>query len=526
MKQIEQQTIQEIGIPSLVLMERASLAITKAIQKRAGKKEKIAILCGNGNNGGDGVACARQLYLAGYEVSIIMACIEETTPIEQALEKDIFSVELRQQLHIALHIGIPIYGRKSVQEYPILVDAVFGIGLKREITGELAFWFEQINREKHWVLAVDIPSGVCADNGKVLGTALYAKQTITFGFMKRGLLLYPGAEYAGVIEIEKADILRGTIPVSCFYYEKEDLYSLLPVRKSYSHKGSYGKIVFLAGSKNMSGASYLSAMASYRMGAGMVRIVTTEANREILQNQLPEAMLTTYEDEETEQNLEKIAKEVIDFADVLAVGPGLSTSKIAERLLKKVFYLAKEKEIPCVIDADALNIIAKWLTEELDTEFLMLEKNNLEYSKRRIEQLGKIVPKNTVITPHLGELERILSLPVKRIVQSLLDVADICTYNNEIAVVIKDARTIVAKEEKRYINQSGNHGMATAGSGDVLTGIIATLLVGKEPLEAACIGCYIHGLAGDMAAEKWGFASVMAGSLLEEIPNVLRVYER
>lgn len=525
MKQIEKETIEGAGLPSLVLMERAALALTAAVQKKAEKLQtvcpvRIGIICGNGNNGGDGVACARHLFLAGYDVKVLLVCQPNGEITKEQLEQMRMTEELRMQLQTALWIGVPIFGGCVTKDYDIIVDAVFGIGLHREITGELATMICRLNEEKHWVIAADIPSGIAAGDGKVLGVAVRADETIAFGFMKRGLLLYPGASYAGKITIEEAGILRGTYPVHVTYYKRDDLPELLPKREKYSNKGTFGKVFMLAGAENMSGAAYFSAMAAYRMGAGMVRLATAAENRLILQSTLPEALLTTYEKNASDEEIDRIVQAAEVFADVLVAGPGLSQGTIQEILLWRFLELAKDKNIPCVLDADALNILAKKLDAEQERG--VFGENPEEIPKKRMERLGAWLPKNTVLTPHLGELRRLLALPVKKIAESLLDAADICTYNNEIVVVMKDARTIVAQGDRRYINVAGNEGMATAGSGDVLTGIIAALMAaGKEPFEAACAGCFVHGLAGDAATEKLGSASVMAGSLLEMLPDVL-----
>ena len=525
MKQIEKETIEDAGLPSLVLMERAALALTAAVQKKAEELQticpvRIGILCGNGNNGGDGVACARHLFLDGYDVKVLLVCQPEGAITKEQLEQMRITEELRMQLGTALWIGVPVFGGCVTKEYDIIVDAVFGIGLHREITGELATMIRRLNEEKHWVLAADIPSGIAAVDGKVLGVAVRADETIAFGFMKRGLLFYPGALYAGKITIEEAGILRGTYPVQVTYYKKEDLKKLLPKREKYSNKGTFGKVFILAGAENMSGAAYFSAMAAYRMGVGMVRLATAAQNRLILQSTLPEALLTTYEKNALDEEIECVVQAAEAFADVLVAGPGLSMGKVQETLFWRLLELAKEKQIPCIVDADALNLLAKKL--DVEQEAGVFGENPADIPKKRMERLKEWVPNNTVLTPHLGELGRLLALSVKNIAQSLLDVADICTYNNEIVVVMKDARTIVAQGERRYINVAGNEGMATAGSGDVLSGIIAALMAsGKEPFEAACTGCFVHGLAGDMATEQYGSASVMAGSLLEVLPNVL-----
>ena len=262
----------------------------------------------------------------------------------------------------------------------------------------------------------------------------------------------------------------------------------------------------------MSGAVYFAAKAAYRMGAGLVRIVTAVENREILQYQLPEAILTTYTTKEELLESEKNSvEEAIHWANVILIGPGLGRSNISTLLVQMVLNRC---QVPLVIDADALNIIATMISEQL------LEKANVQ---ERIACLANILPKGTIITPHKKELSRLIGIPLEDLVHCLIDSSSLCTYNNEIIYVKKDARTIVSFGTLDYINVTGNDGMATAGSGDVLGGIIVGLLAqGTMPFVSAVLGVYLHGLAGDIASKQKGTRSLIASDILEAIPETLK----
>lgn len=496
MKSIDNYTIQEIGIPSLVLMERAALAVVEQIEKRVDKKDSILCLCGTGNNGGDGVAIARMLHQKGYTVQC---------RIVGNLEK--CSKETGIQIEIAKKIGVPFWNKESKGEYTIIVDALFGIGLSRDITGEFAKLIEWVNQQKSQVFAVDIPSGVCADTGHIKGIAIKADMTITFGYWKTGLLLFPGCTYAGnvvVADIGFSD--ASNVSLKKFLFTKEDIKTFLPERKFYSNKGTYGKVLILAGSKNMAGACYLSASAAYHMGVGLVKVVTVEENRTIIQEKLPEAVLMTYETEQIEKYLDDIKRE-IQGAKAIVVGPGIGRDDAANLILEEVLQNAK---VPTIVDADALQLLAK------------KKKYILPYEK----QEGRIcwsLPEHFILTPHLKEMAALLGngMEVSEIKSSLLDIVLACKMNKNV-LVLKDARTLVIQSENCYINTSGNNGMATAGSGDVLTGIIAGLLgQGVEPYLAAALGVYIHGFAGDIAAEKKGWYSLMAQDIIFALPELL-----
>lgn len=496
MKAIDNYTIQEIGIPSLVLMERAALAVVEQIEKKADKTDRILCICGTGNNGGDGVAVARMLHQKGYAVQCRIVGNPEKC-----------SKETGTQIEIAKKIGVPFVNKEEQREYTIIVDALFGIGLSRDITGEFAKIIEWINQQEKEVFAVDIPSGICADTGHIKGIAVKADVTVTFGYWKTGLLLFPGFTHAGdviVADIGFSDASNSSLKK--FLFTKEDIKMLLPARKSYSNKGSYGKVLVIAGSKNMAGACYLSANAAYHMGVGMVKVITVEENRTIIQEKLPEAVLMTYETEHIEEYLEDIKKE-IQSAKAIVVGPGLGRSKAAELILEAVLQNAKA---PAVIDADALQLLS----------------GKREYILPYEKQEGRVcwnLPGNFILTPHLKEMAVLLGngIEVSEIKNSLLDMVSSCKMNENV-LVLKDARTLAVCKEHCYINTSGNNGMATAGSGDVLTGIIAGLLgQGMEPYFAAALGVYLHGLAGDIAAKKKGLYSLMAQDIIFALPELL-----
>lgn len=522
MRLIEEYTIRQ-GVSAEELMERAALAVADFVEKNISREDRICVVCGKGNNGGDGAAIGRLLFMRGYNVTIVpVAPITPSVPdapvtaiasvakpwTEPAKSGSLFELQLER----ARSLGVPVENRNKLDEYNIIIDAIFGIGLSRPVSGIYEQIINEINKNVGKVFSVDIPSGISADDGRVLNVAVKAHYTITFGYMKRGLLLYPGAGYAGKISVADIGLLPEALPQAgeaAFYYGPEDL-RLLPARPDYSHKGSFGRVLVIAGSKGMAGAAFLSAKAAYRTGAGLVKVVTSEANRVIIQSLLPEALFASYDDNDdycTEGCRDKLLAD-LKWASAVVIGPGLGKSDYARNLLDAVLSEAK---VPVIIDADALNI----LSERLDETGSAVEE--------RLKRLTTILGRNCIITPHLMELSRLIGKPVPDIKDNLIDTAAASSYNNELIYVIKDARTVVAHEGKLYINRSGNNGMATGGSGDVLTGIIGALIAqGLAPFEASCLGVYIHGLAGDWAAREKSRYSMIASDIIEAIGMCLR----
>lgn len=529
MKHIDDYAINQIGIPSLLLMERAALAVTEKIKERITNDDKILAVCGTGNNGADAIASSRILKLLGYSADVVILG-----------DRDKCSKESNFQINIAEKLGISIYNNVDIKEYTIIIDGMFGIGLNSPVRGKYLDYIKQINNENTLVYSVDIPSGVSATDGKILGYAVKADYTITFGYNKIGLILYPGCDYGGQVTV--ADIGFPKInykkeDYKYYIFDDSDLFKL-PKRENDSHKGSYGKVLVIAGRAGMNGACYLASKAAYRSGAGLVKALISEENRVIMQTMLPEAITSTYREVNSPENtinvgLDNLALDTrdkeqvlsdISWANVISIGPGLGRDRVSRELLELVLKNAK---VPLVIDADGINILGEIINEKLeidvqDTEETRQKSNykdkpiNISEIEKRIKILDDIFPPNTILTPHLKELSRLLNININQIKDNIFDIINICTKDNEIIFVIKDARTIVAFNNNRFINTSGNSGMSTGGSGDVLTGIIASLIgQGLNPCEGAQLGVYVHGLAGDIATRNKNAYSIIASDLID-----------
>lgn len=527
-KQIDNISINEIGIPSLVLMERAALGVVEEIEKVYGKlsanacvkrktednflnsqrckksaelknvNSKILVVAGMGNNGADGVAAARMLEHDG-----IKTAIKLVGNIEHASE------EMKKQLEIAKNLGISFVTDMKKNEYDIIVDAIFGIGLSREITGEYREIIEKINGSNSYIVSVDISSGVDATDGKILGTAVKADMTVTFGNLKRGMLLFPGAVYSGEIKVKDIgfpDKAVESVSPKAYTFEKNDLYCMLPQRKMRTNKGSYGKVLVIAGCEAMCGACYFSAAAAYRAGCGLVRVLTAKENMQILKTKLPEAIVGSY-DEEFEDGIDftpkKEVEEAIGWADVIVIGPGLGKSIKAKSLVKRIL---KVKDKTVVIDADGLNILAEFI----------------ENKEQGLDNLGT----NFILTPHLKEMSRLAGKTTDEIKN---DMPYYATAQAECNIVLKDARTVVGEgrnipDGKIYINTSGNNALATGGSGDVLSGIIAGIAaqdIKMKPALAAAFGVYVHGLTAEKYTETKSRYSMTASDIIDMLQDVM-----
>ena len=500
MKARDQYTITEIGVPSSVLMERASYAIAEEVLsylEQSGRTGRVLCVCGSGNNGGDGAACARILHMKGIRADLYLAGKE-----------DHFTDEMKLQVSICRKLGIEEIRKSTFAEYDVIVDALFGIGLSRDIEGSYADVIGRINASRAFVLSADIASGIHADTGHVMGCAVQADVTVTMQLPKPGMLLYPGADYSGrivVAEIGIADLWnddpwkpkkdrRDEEGPRIYCLDDSDIPSYLPKRIASGNKGTFGKVLVIAGSRNMSGAAYFSALSSMRMGAGMVRVITVEANREIIQRELPEALLTTYNDiVEAEDAIDKN----LDWADVICMGPGPGTSTMSEGIVKHVL---ENSVLPLVLDADGLNCL-------YGNTALIREYRGMVF-----------------LTPHMGEMGRLVGRTIAELKKDPISAAANLATACDAVCVLKDARTCTALPNgKVFVNTSGNDGMATAGSGDVLSGILAGLLAQHcDVLAAAPLAVYIHGKAGDIAAGEDGRRNVIASDIIAQLKNVVR----
>lgn len=505
MRAIDQDTIQNIGIPSLMLMERAAECVARKAEQLCDQKTlQILAICGVGNNGADGVAAARMLYLHGFDVLVVVVGNEAHATKEFEVQKG-----------IAEKLEIPVvdwehflHGEDEQKAGDrAIIDAVFGVGLSRDVEGTYAEVLDWINKaETEWVLAVDMPSGIHSDTGAVMGTAVKADVTVTFGYEKMGSALYPGRGYCGqteVCDIGFPELSRKKAGAEQFTYDPEDL-NRIPARPAYSNKGTFGKVLVVAGSADMSGAAYLCAKAAYSMGAGLVKIMTPQENRQILQTLLPEAILSSYRNGQEPENLEKLSSQVeknCGWADVIVLGPGMGQGSTAKFLVQEFLSNAY---VPMIIDADGLNIIAS------DPD------------------LTGFYTENLILTPHLGEMARLTGKTVPEIQEDLPSCGAQYSSDSGVICVLKDAATVVTgRDGQCYVNSSGNSAMAKAGSGDVLSGTIAGLLaLGMENWDAAVLGVYIHGTAGDRVLEKKGSHGLLARDLTEEIAAITTEIEK
>lgn len=489
MKLLDQNTSSVFHVPELVLMEQAAMAFVRklfSLKEEYHKNVKsVLILCGSGNNGADGMAVARLLMQTGLNVCTCL-CGEQVGHTT--------SGSYKTQKSICQAYGMRMTKELSPENFDLVIDALFGIGLSRNIEGELADVIQKVNEADAWRVAVDISSGVHADDGAILNVAFAADDTITFSFGKIGQFLWPGSDASGRISIVSMGITKESWldrKPHLAMLEKDDIKRLLPKRTDHSNKGTYGKLLVIAGSVNMAGAAVMCARAAYRSGVGLVKVLTAEENRVSIQTLLPEAILSTYGVKIDESQV----TEELKWADAVVLGPGIGTDKNAQKLVGLVL---KNCAVPLLLDADALNVIAK------EPEVLLRPHTEM------------------IITPHLGEMARLtedaVSLIQSRFVESAFTFAQ--TYN--VVCVLKDFHTITAiPYALGYLNLSGNNGMATAGSGDVLSGIIGAMLAqGMTADLAAPLGVYLHGLAGDKAAKATGERALIATDLIEALPMV------
>ncbi len=502
-----------LGVPSLVLMERAALSVVQELmhRKQTFDLRRVCIFCGTGNNGGDGVAIGRILKDYGYEAVLILAGNEQkyseamNAQVNAAKNRGLRIVHLSELLSTIPDSSSEKSFTGNTQPLPsllshatLIIDALFGVGLTRDVTGDFARAIQLMNAAPAPVAAVDLPSGIHTDTGAVMGEAVHCALTVTFAREKRGLLLYPGASYAGEVSVKEIGIpvpeeeVEGTL---LRRVEEED-FALLAPRDESGNKGTFGKILVIAGSKEIFGAAALCAEAVLRTGSGMVKVYTEESNRTALAARLPETLIALYK--EDEWNCEKDGSRLLEhlrWADGVIIGPGLGTGEVSCKILEALLdYNASEKK-PCVMDADALNLLA-------------------EHS-----HLLKKINYPCIFTPHMGEMSRLTGTSIAQLKADPVSAALSYAEEHGVTLVLKDARTVTASPDGEvWINTRGNSALATAGSGDVLSGIAGTILTQNPDLhEAAPLAVLLHAMTGEMASEGNYRGSVLAGDLIREL---------
>jgi ADP-dependent NAD(P)H-hydrate dehydratase / NAD(P)H-hydrate epimerase len=506
MKRVDERAMAELGIPGVLLMETAGRRVFEAVAALGPLPGRpVVVACGRGNNGGDGFVAARHLDAAGARVHVLLLAKPEDYQGDAA-------VNLRLLTHTGASLKHILEDRDldqvdaCLQGAHAVVDALLGTGLLREVQGLYRQVITRINDFPGKVIAADIPSGIHADTGEVMGTAVKAWSTVTFAFPKKGLYFYPGKEHSGIINIADIFIPRflGKQEGSNLYLSTpETVQSLLPPRRGDGHKGSCGRVLVLAGSPGFSGAAYLTSMAAQRSGAGLVTLGVPVGLHAIMAGKLVEVMTAPLQ-ETAAGTLSSTAMDVLStylgLSDVLAFGPGLGRGEEIREILLQV--LARYPK-PMVIDADGLNALA----------------------------LGPEVLKQAacppVLTPHPGEMARLTGMSVAEVRRDPVGLAREKARLWQAVLVLKGSPTVVAYPDGRvFLNPTGNDGMATGGTGDVLTGIIAGLIAqGSSAGEAAVAGTFVHGLAGDLAAARAGTRGMIATDVLEVLPKALQKIE-
>ncbi len=503
MQQLDRQTIDRFGIPGLELMERAGRHVADIVAARfAGPGLRSALIfAGKGNNGGDGFVVARLLAASGWSVALaILASAEEYSGdarsnldrLPRSVELHTFSNTSAKELH------------DLSQNKDVIIDAIFGTGLKSALSGIYADAVGIINAAGKPVVAVDIPSGVDATTGKTCGNAVKASITVTFGIAKLGHILYPGAEYAGEIIVTDIGIppeLLETAP-GVEYVDMTFAAGLLLQREKTDHKGSCGHTLIIAGSCGKSGAAAMAANSAMRSGAGLVTLAVPCSIHPVIELKTTEVM-TVPLPESTSGTLALTSldgiRKLLEGKDAAAVGPGLGLHDETKTVARKIVLTAG---VPLVVDADALNALAE-----------------------DISILRTSTSPALILTPHPGEMARLAGVSIAAIEADRIKAAESFARGYNCYLILKGARTVIAAPDGRLaVNGSGNPGMASGGMGDVLTGVITALLAqGYPPFEACCLGVFCHGLAGDMAAEEKGELGLVATDVQEMLPYAFKI---
>jgi NAD(P)H-hydrate epimerase len=503
MQALDRRAITEAQIPSLALMERAGGGVVGAMERVFGPLDgkSVTILCGKGNNGGDGFVVARLLKRKRARPQVIL--ITKASDLSTDA-KTMYRRFVKAAGTAAVHVCLPNDRVAAILRHSnLIVDALLGTGLSAPVTGPYRSAIEAVNDARLPVTAVDLPSGIQADTGAVMGAAVRATLTVTFAQPKLGLYVGAGIDHAGIIHIVDIGIPRAytdQVDSKIWLMTPDAMRRLLPERPASAHKGTYGHAGIIAGSVGKTGAAALAAKAALRVGAGLVTVATPASVNDTLEAKLLEAMTAPMPETKARTLARSGLERLLTFANArsaVAIGPGLTTHPETVELVQA---LIPRLEKPCVLDADALNALAA-----------------------RTVLLGDCKGP-LILTPHPGEMARLEEEATPQSVNAdRIGTAARFAQRRGVTLVLKGARTVVAHPDGRVaICPTGNPGMATAGTGDVLTGIIVGLLAQRlSAWDAACAGTYFHGMSGDLAAAALGAAGMIAGDLVDRIPHAL-----
>ncbi len=501
MRALDRRTI-ELGTAGHVLMERAGEGACAVLLRVFPHLEKngarVVILAGKGNNGGDGFVMARLLREHGLEVQVYLLGTADQVAGDALRNLQAYEGARGVVTEIVTsdELGAML---PEMAEAGCVVDAMLGTGLKSEVRGLYADAIEMVNSCGAPVFAVDLPSGLDADTGRPHGTAIQAEATATFAFAKLGQVLYPGVVHCGVLEVVDIGIDQQALeelPPNGWLIEPADAARWLPRRGHEAHKGSAGHLLVVAGSRGKSGAAILATRAALRGGAGLVTLATPESVAAICAGAAYEAMTEPWPEERGRMrcDVDRLAA-AIEGKAAVAAGPGLGAARSTRDL---VLWLLRYGEVPLVLDADALNALAR-------------NPGPLRRARAPV-----------ILTPHPGEMARLAGVDTAAVQADRVGVASSFAAEHDCTVLLKGARTVIAGRGRVWVNPTGNAGMASGGMGDALTGLIGALLAqGLEATEAACLGAYLHGLAGDRAARD-GMIGIVASDLIELLPGAMK----
>lgn len=514
---IDEFTINKTGIPGIVLMENAAIGVINKIEENFGDVLGISIcvVAGLGNNGGDAFAIARHLFNKGSNITVFLV-----GKADKLKGDTLINYTILQNMGITVtelsHITTFEYFKKSIKDSKILIDGLFGTGLNKDITGTFQQVIELINSRENtgvFVISLDIPSGINGESGKVMGIAVKSDLTVTFGLIKQGLLLHPGYIYAGkvdVCDISIPEYILKQLELKRHFSQAEDIAKFIPKRRNDSHKGDYGKVLIITGSKGMTGAGCLTGMSVLKSGAGISYIAVPTSLSSIYNIAAIECIVISLEENDgiLSANCIEQIKPWLAKVDSVVIGPGLSTNESISAIVENVII---SSPVPVIVDADAITAISK----DLD----VLKK------KRSV----------VILTPHSAEMARLIKSTSEKVNENRINFAMDFAKEYGVIIVLKGYRTIIAGANgEMWINSTGNSGMATAGSGDVLAGIIAGFVSQRfsvkenilvdylDILEKTVAATYIHGLCGDLAAAELGPHGMIAGDILSRIPLAIK----
>ena len=510
MRNIDKKTIEGVNIPGLELMEKAGRGTALVAKEMLGDPQNkvVIIFCGRGNNGGDGFVVGRYLSQWGARVEFFLTA-----------KKDEVKGDAKVNLEKAVDLDLPIVAISKKEEIPtrikadLIVDGLFGTGFVGEIKGYMKDLIERINSSGIPVLSVDIPSGLHADTGEFTGPCVKANRTVTMALPKIGHFFFPGKEMSGKVSVVNIGVPQNVVReenINLNLITEEEVKEMIPKRSGDVYKGTCGRVILIAGSTGMTGAASLASLSSLRVGAGMAILGIPKTLNPILEIKLTEVMTKPLPDVRKKGALALRGmgeiRELLKWGDCCVIGPGLGQHFETQELVRR---LVSKLKMPAVIDADGLNALAK-------------DPSTLKECKAPL-----------ILTPHIGELSRLNGVPSSEIAKDRIKYASDFAKECNCVLVFKGAPTIISEPSgQTYVNPTGNAGMATAGSGDVLTGIIVGLLaqmlmlnkdqdIKKIILYSALAGVFIHGLTGDLAKQEKGEMGMIAGDMMEKIPEAL-----